>query len=127
MIDYPIMDGIGSKKEAERLKEVLALRLRQTIGVNSIQDARACLILSVGGIPEKNSFWHQIDLNPSRPVEILDLSKKEMGEFLRGVIKGEKLAKKAAQETLIGSIKHPGLVKMARSKSPWTPDKKKRK
>ena len=96
MIDYPIMDGIGSKKEAERLKEVLALRLRQTIGVNSIQDARACLILSVGGIPEKNSFWHQIDLNPSRPVENLDLSKKEMGEYLRGVLKGEQLAKKAA-------------------------------
>ena len=103
MFDYSnsIMTCIASKKEAERLMEILAQRLRQTVGVYSIQDARACLIIGSDretGVTKRETVWYKIDLNPSRPVEKLDISKKEMAEFLSGVVKGEKIAKKAAKD-----------------------------
>ena len=113
MFDYSnsITTCIASKKEAERLMEILAQRLRQTVGVYSIQDARACLIIGSDretGVTKRETVWYKIDLNPSRPVEKLDISKKEMAEFLSGVVKGEKIAKKAAKDAALLALGSKG-------------------
>lgn len=100
------------RKEALRLKEILAQRLRQTIGVDSIDNARKCLTIGFESIENtRTGEWFTIILASDRPVEKLDLTEKEMREFLRGVIQGERLAKKAAQEA--DPLKpRGGLVKM---------------
>ena len=82
-----------------RFKEILAQRLRQTTGVYSIDNARKCLTVGFESIKNtRTGGWFTIILAENRPVEKLDLSRKEMTEFLNGVIQGERLAKKAAQE-----------------------------
>lgn len=111
MYNYPITTCIASKKEAERLMEILAQRLRQTVGVHSIQDARACLIVGSDretGVTKRETVWYKIDLNPSRPIENLDLDKTAMREFLRGVLKGEKIAKKAAKDAALLALTSKG-------------------
>ena len=91
--------------------EILAQRLRQTVGVHSTQDARACLIVGSDretGVTKRDTVWYKIDLNPSRPVEKLDLDKTAMHEFLRGVLKGEQIAKKAAKDAALLALTPKG-------------------
>lgn len=84
---------------AIRFKEILAQRLRQTCGVDSIDCARKCLAVSFESIPNiRTGGWFTNILASDRPVEKLDLDRSEMGEFLNGVIQGERLAKKAAKD-----------------------------
>ncbi len=87
-----IFTGAYSNKQAEQLREMLAQRLRQSVGVNSIQDARACLTVERAGVGR--TIWWEIHLVPmsKRPVKKLPLTRGEMHEFLRGVLSGQKSA-----------------------------------
>ena len=99
------------RKEALRLKEILAQRLRQTIGMHTIDIARSCLTVRYDRSENKDRQdlgWFAVALAENRPVEKLDLERSAMYEFLRGVLKGEQLAKKAAKDAALLALTPKG-------------------
>jgi hypothetical protein len=94
---------------AIRFKEILAQRLRQTWEIDSIDNARKCLAIGFESIKNtRTGGWFTIILAENRPVEKLDLDLSAMREFLRGVQKGEQLAKKAAKDAALLALGSKG-------------------
>ena len=121
--------GFASQNEANKFRDILVGYFRPWVP-GGLAMVRESITVEKKDLPGRSSYPWVIVHKPVKR-EIADWTIENFGQrgsdFVQGVRAGEKSGKKAAQETLIGSIKHPGLVKMARSKSPWTPDKKKRK
>jgi len=90
-VDRTIFTGCYSNREAKHLLEMLAQRLCQTAGVDTIQIARDCLTVERFG-----GNWWEIHLVPKskRPVKKFYMTRGQMQEFLRGVVQGERSAKK---------------------------------